>query len=71
MDYAKQIGLDMTRFEKDYALAMAQVAADVKQGETVGVNSTPTLYFNGRRYEGPMHKKYLELWVDEELAVNR
>jgi protein-disulfide isomerase len=71
MEYASKIGLDPVKFEKDYNAAFAQVAADQKQGEGVGVNSTPTVFFNGRRYEGPIHKKYIELWVDEELEVNR
>jgi hypothetical protein len=35
------------------------------------VDSTPTVFFNDRRYEGPMLAKYIEMWVDEELAVNR
>ena len=33
--------------------------------------ATPTLFFNDRKYEGPMHPKYIEMWIDEELAVNR
>jgi protein-disulfide isomerase len=71
MEYAKQLGLDIGKFERDYTAALAQVQSDQKQGEAAGVDSTPTLFFNGRKYEGPMHKKYIEMWVDEELAVNR
>ncbi|NVB85220.1 MAG: thioredoxin domain-containing protein [Kofleriaceae bacterium] len=71
MGYAKEIGLDPTKFEAAYNAAGAQVAADLAQGEAAGVDSTPTLYFNDRKYEGPMYTKYIELWVDEELAVNR
>jgi protein-disulfide isomerase len=70
-EYAKQLGLDMPRFEADYQAAAAQVASDMKQGEGAGVNSTPTLFFNDRKYEGPMHPKYIEMWIEEELAVNR
>jgi protein-disulfide isomerase len=70
-DYAKQIGLDMTKFEADYNAAAAQVASDLKQGDAAGVDSTPTVFFNDRKYEGPMHPKYIEMWIDEELAVNR
>lgn len=70
-DYAKQIGLDMGKFEAAYAAAAPQVESDVKQGESAGVDSTPTLFFNDRKYEGPMHPKYIEMWIDEELAVNR
>ncbi len=70
-EYAKQLGLDMTKFEADYQAAAAQVAADLKQGEGAGVDSTPTVFFNDRKYEGPMHPKYIEMWIEEELAVNR
>jgi protein-disulfide isomerase len=70
-EYAKSIGLDMAKFEADYQAAAAQVDSDVKQGENAGVDSTPTLFFNDRKYEGPMHPKYIEMWIEEELAVNR
>jgi protein-disulfide isomerase len=69
--YAKELGLDPAKFEKAYDAASAQVTSDFEQGKTNGVNSTPTLYFNDRKYEGPMHPKYIEMWIDEELAVNR
>jgi protein-disulfide isomerase len=70
-EYAKSIGLDMAKFEADYQAAATQVAADQKQGDTAGVDSTPTVFFNDRKYEGPMHPKYIEMWIEEELAVNR
>ena len=71
MSYAKALGLDMARFQKAYDDASAQVTSDLKQGETAGVDSTPTLFFNDRKYEGPLHPKYIEMWIDEEIAVNR
>lgn len=70
--YAKELGLDMTRFEADYAAAADQVESDRKQGDRLGVDATPTLFFNGRKYTGPNEMaKYLEMWIEEELAVNR
>jgi protein-disulfide isomerase len=69
--YAKELGLDTAKFEKDYDAMNAQVTSDEKQGETAGVDSTPTIYFNDHRYEGPIAVKYIEAWIDEELAVNR
>lgn len=68
---AKDIGLDMAKFEKAYDEASAHVTSDAKQGETAGVDSTPTLFFNDRKYDGPMHPKYIGMWIDEEIAVNR
>jgi protein-disulfide isomerase len=69
--YAKQLGLDPGQFEVRYNAALAQVQQDLAQGEAAGVEATPTLYFNDRKYEGPMHPKYIEMWIEEELAVNR
>lgn len=69
--YAKELGLDIAKFQKAYDDASPQVTADLKQGEDAGVDATPTVFFNDRRYEGPMLAKYIEMWIDEELAVNR
>ena len=69
--YARQIGLDLAKFEADYAAASAKIDVDQKHGDNLGVKSTPTLYFNGRKYSGPQDDKYIGMWVDEELAVNR
>jgi protein-disulfide isomerase len=69
--YAKEIGLDAAQFEAAYDAAMPQVQKDVAQGEAAGVEATPTLYFNDRKYEGPLHPKYIAMWVEEEVAVNR
>ena len=71
MGYAKQIGLDPTQFEAAYNAVAPQVVADVAQGDAAGVDATPTLFFNDRKYEGPMHPKYIAMWIEEELAVNR
>lgn len=70
-EYAKQVGLDMKKFQADYAAAEAAVEADKKEGEGAEVTGTPTLFINGRVYEGPPLAKYVKMWVDEELAVNR
>jgi protein-disulfide isomerase len=69
--YAQAMGLDMAKFAAAYDAAGPQVTADVKQGDDAQVDSTPTLFFNGRKYEGPKYPKYIEMWIDEELAVNR
>jgi protein-disulfide isomerase len=70
-EYAKSLGLDMAKFETDFNNAALQVTSDLAQGEKAGVDSTPTVFFNNRKYEGPMHPKYIEMWIEEELAVNR
>ena len=69
--YAQEIGMDVGKFGADYEAAAAQVAKDEAQATAADVHSTPTLFFNDRKYDGPMHADYIGMWVDEELAVNR
>jgi len=79
--YAKELGLDPAKFEADYTAAAAQVELDRAQGDaawaatTMGEEkqnpSTPAVYFNDRKYEGPLNPKYIGMWIDEEIAVNR
>lgn len=71
LGYATALGLDLTKFAADYAAASAQVTSDASQGDKAGVDSTPSLFINDRRYEGPAHPKYIGMWIDEEVAVNR
>lgn len=69
--YAKSLGLDMARFEASFASVRSTVEADVAEGNAAGVAGTPTVFINGVPYEGPHHPKYMSLWIEEELAVNR
>jgi protein-disulfide isomerase len=71
LGYAKEIGLDIGKFQKDYEAEATHVTSDLQQGENAHVDSTPTIFFNERKYEGPPLAKYLGMWIDEELAVNR
>jgi len=71
MGYAKELGLDLDKFTAAYEQAAPQVESDHAQGEKVGVRGTPTVFLNERRYTGPHSPKYLEMWIDEEVAVNR
>jgi len=71
MGYATQLGLDIAKFDAAYTAAGPQVDTDKVQGNTAGVESTPSIYLNNRKFEGAITVKYLGLWIDEELAVNR
>lgn len=52
---AKAVNLDMARFETDRKSPASQKAieADMQLGETVGVEGTPALYFNGKPTRNP------------------
>lgn len=71
LTYAAELGLDPAKFLAAYDASATQVSSDLAQGAGAGVDSTPTLYFNDRKYEGPMSPEYIGMWIDEELAVNR
>lgn len=48
--YAKQIGLDLERFKRDVDSDRVEqrIFLDGKRGHSMGVNSTPTVFMNGR-----------------------
>jgi NhaA family Na+:H+ antiporter len=51
---AREIGLDMERFEKDLDSpeTRARVAEDLNEGRRNGVTATPTFFLDGLRYDG-------------------
>ena len=53
--YATRLGLDRARFEADQAdhTTVARIQRDVGSGVESDVDGTPTLFIDGRRYEGP------------------
>jgi protein-disulfide isomerase len=69
--YAKKIGLDVDKFLADYEASAAAVELDKNEGDAAGVESTPTMYINGRMYSGLFEPRWFDSWIDEELAVNR
>jgi protein-disulfide isomerase len=70
---AKQIGLDIDRFETDIDSTEVRetVVRDVQDGNDAGVNGTPTLFVNGQRYNGPIVLSSLKPVVDDELQHPR
>ncbi len=66
-DYAKKVGLDMKRFKADFASkeTLAKVDADIAEGKGLGVDSTPSIYVNDRRYIFPPDE--LAPYIREEL----
>jgi len=68
--YAAGLGLDATKFNQclDSGKHAGLVAAGLAQGEKMGVNSTPTLYVNGRALIGAQPFDAFKQIIDEELA---
>jgi protein-disulfide isomerase len=71
MQWAKEIGLDMTRFTADLKSGKYKpvVAKELAQGEQAGVSGTPTLFVDGKHYNGPMETRALEEVLQAELKT--
>ncbi|WP_189115799.1 DsbA family protein [Pilimelia terevasa] len=68
--YARELGLDPARFTADAAGAevAARVRADVTDGDSAGVPSTPTFFVNGALFTGAPTYDGLKAAVDKALA---
>ena len=67
---ARKLGLDGVAFDRclDSGKHAANVRADYELGEKMGVNSTPTIYINGRPLVGAQPFEAFKQIIDEELA---
>jgi len=54
VEAAREIGLDMDRFERDLAdpRLRERIEADLADGRAIGVTGTPTIFVDGQRYDG-------------------
>jgi protein-disulfide isomerase len=67
--YARAIGLEMDRFERDFAAAAPAVRADLAQGEAAELARTPSLIVGGKVFTDLGSRALLTHWIEEELAV--
>jgi protein-disulfide isomerase len=73
-ELAKGLGLDMAKFNKDMdSEAMADaVSRDRKQAERLDIQSTPTLYINGRQFPAtPDFAEELSEWIELEVELTK
>lgn len=72
LDYASQAGLNEETFKTCLSSADAQKAVDAShaEGVAVGVNSTPTVYVNGRPVPGG-DPATVEQYIEFELAAQK
>lgn len=69
--YAEQIGLDIEQYKADASSAQtaANIDADIKTGQEVGANSTPTFVINGVKIEqNPTSFEAFKQLIEEEIA---
>ena len=63
---ATKVGLDLSKWKEDQGSEpiMAKISDDVETGVHVGIESTPTLFVNGRKISGGKDVKTLEKYLD-------
>jgi len=68
--HAKELRLDMKRFETDLLNSEDQkrIDADVAEAKALGINGTPGIFVNGRFVEGAQPYEVFAKIIDEELA---
>lgn len=67
--YAKQLGLDESKFNQDRSNpeVTSRVTKDFNDGGTLGVNATPTFFLNGKKVEDASYES-LKQQIDEILG---
>jgi protein-disulfide isomerase/uncharacterized membrane protein len=68
--YAREVGLDIPTFRTclDDPAVREVVVADVRAGIAAGLESTPTLFINGRRIDGALSRAYYDYALVLEQA---
>lgn len=66
---AQSNGLDVKRFSADWDSAALRetVARDIEDGNQAGVEGTPTIFINGRKYNGVIDVSFLQPLIDDQL----
>jgi predicted DsbA family dithiol-disulfide isomerase len=67
--YAGAVGLDVAKFKADFESPeiAKQVKDDTDAGRAAGVRGTPSLYVNGRRYQGQRTLEGFKPVIEEEI----
>jgi len=68
--FAKEAGLDVAAFKKalDSKTYAAEVDSDMKLGESVAVNGTPTMFINGARVANPTNFEAISAQIEGALS---
>lgn len=71
-DYAAELGLNIDQFKADFASESVNntISADIKAGQALGANSTPTFYINGKKIDPlPTDVAGFSKLIDEAIAA--
>ena len=71
LGYARQLHLELARFRRDLAspALAATLAADIEESHAFGIDSTPTIFLNGRSFTGIQSPETLSAAIDKAAAA--
>lgn len=71
VEYAREIGLDVEQFKKDFESEDVKkaVQADAREAARLGVTGTPGFFINGRFLSGAQPFESFKRIIDEELKA--
>jgi len=71
-DIAKELGLDMEKFNKDLndPEIQTRINLDLKEGQMAEVQGTPTMFINGKALKNPSSEGITQM-IDEELKKKK
>ncbi len=72
--FAKQLNLDVEKFKADMSseATLKTINADIKTGQALGANSTPTFVINGKKIDkNPQSLEDFKKLIDEALAEKK
>ncbi len=69
--YAQELGLDLAKFKVDFVSEQvnATINADIKAGQELGANSTPTFILDGNKIQNPRGLEEFEKVIDDAIAA--
>ncbi len=69
ISYAQQLGLDVEKFKSDYRSNKydSRIQKDYADGASLGVNSTPSFYFNGVKFKENLSPQIFQSKIDQLL----
>lgn len=70
LEYARELSLDLTKFNQDYNAKPLQknMDQDISDGMTLGINSTPTFFVGNAKLPGVPNTAEFKSLIDQELG---
>ena len=70
-EFAQSVGLDMGAYQTCMAdpATTEKVKSEIERGKAAGVNSTPSVYINGRFFENWSNRELLDKVIQHELNL--